>query len=96
MKKKFEIKSHDGPGRIGKIEDELTPKLFYKNDLKIAPYQGSAHNVDREIAEFNVNETLRLAKEHVEECDIAVIQGSKYIDLRIIYCCPNSSVSPPL
>ncbi len=83
MKKKFEIKSHDGPGRIGKIEDELTPKLFYKNDLKIAPYQGSAHNVDREIAEFNVNETLRLAKEHVEECDIAVIQGSKYIDLRI-------------
>lgn len=83
MKKKFEIKSHDGPGRIGKIEDELTPKLFYKNNLKIAPYQGSAHNVDREIAEFNVNETLRLAKEHVEECDIAVIQGSKYIDLRI-------------
>ena len=83
MKKKFEIKSHDGPGRIGKIEDELTPKLFYKNYLKIAPYQGSAHNVDREIAEFNVNETLRLAKEHVEECDIAVIQGSKYIDLRI-------------
>ncbi|WP_296874360.1 archaeosine tRNA-ribosyltransferase [uncultured Methanobrevibacter sp.] len=83
MKKKFEIKSHDGPGRIGKIEDELTPKLFYKNDLKIAPYQGSAHNVDREIAEFNVNETLRLAKENVEECDIAVIQGSKYIDLRI-------------
>lgn len=83
MKKKFEIKSHDGPGRIGKIEDVLTPKLFYKNDLNIAPYQGSAHNVDREIAEFNVNETLRLAKEHVDECDIAVIQGSKYIDLRI-------------
>ena len=50
MIKKFEIKSHDGPGRIGKIDGNLTPKLFYKNDLKIAPSEGSAHNVDREIA----------------------------------------------
>ena len=83
MIKKFEIKTHDGPGRIGKIEDELTPKIFYKNELKIAPSEGSAHNVDREIAKFNVKETLRLAKENVNSCDVAVIQGSKYVDLRI-------------
>lgn len=83
MKKKFEIKSHDGPGRVGKIEDELTPKLFHKKDMKIAPNQGSAHNVDKEIAQLNVKETLRLAEENVSECDIAVIQGSKYIDLRL-------------
>ena len=83
MIKKFEIKSHDGPGRIGKIDDYLTPKLFFKNDLKIAPNQGSAHNVDREIAQFNVNETLHLAEENAEDYDIAVIQGSKYIDLRV-------------
>ena len=83
MIKKFEIKSHDGPGRIGKIENELSPKLFSKTDLKIAPNEGSSHNVDREIAEFNVKETLRLARENVDECDIAVIQGSKYLDLRV-------------
>ena len=83
MKKKFEIRSHDGPGRIGKIDGELTPKLFNRKELKIAPNQGSAYNIDREIAKFNVRETLRLAKENVEDCDIAVIQGSKYIDLRI-------------
>ena len=83
MIKKFEIKSHDGPGRIGKIDKNLTPKLFYKNQIKIAPNQGSAYNIDREIAEFNVKETLRMAAENVEECDIAVIQGAKYIDLRI-------------
>ena len=83
MIKKFEIKSHDGPGRIGKIDGELTPKIFFKDELKIAPSEGSAHNIDREIAEFNVAETLRLAEEHVDECDVAVIQGSKYIDLRI-------------
>lgn len=83
MIKKFEIKSHDGPGRIGKIDGELTPKIFFRNELKIAPSEGSAHNIDREIAEFNVKETLRLAGENVDNCDIAVIQGSKYTDLRI-------------
>lgn len=83
MIKKFEIKSHDGPGRIGKIDEKLTPKLFNKKELKIAPTQGSAYNIDREIAQYNVKETLKLAKENVDTCDIAVIQGSKYIDLRI-------------
>lgn len=83
MIKKFEIRSHDGPGRIGRIDNEATPKLFSKTDLKIAPNEGSCHNVDKEIAEFNVRETLRLAKENVDKCDIAVIQGSKYIDLRV-------------
>ncbi len=83
MIRKFEIKSHDGPGRIGKLDGEITPKLFFKNELKIAPSEGSAHNIDREIAEFNVKETLRLAKENVDECDVAVIQGSKYVDLRV-------------
>ncbi len=83
MIKKFEIKSHDSPGRIGKLDGNLTPKIFYKNQMKIAPNQGSSYNIDREIAEFNVKETLRLAKEHVNDADIAVIQGSKYIDLRL-------------
>ena len=83
MIKKFEIKSHDGPGRIGKVDGKLTPRIFHRNEMKIAPSEGSAYNVDREIAEFNVKETLRLAGENVNECDIAVIQGSKYIDLRI-------------
>ncbi len=83
MIKKFEIKAHDGPGRIGKLDGHPTPKIFYKNDLKIAPNEGSSYNIDREIAEFNVNETLRLAEENVDDSDIAVIQGSKYLDLRI-------------
>lgn len=83
MIKKFEIKSHDGPGRIGKLDSELTPKIFFKKDLKIAPTEGSAYNIEEEIAKMNVSETLRLALENVDECDVAIIQGSKYIDLRI-------------
>ena len=80
---KFEIKSHNGPGRLGKLNKKTTPTIFFKDDIKIAPYEGSAYNIDREIAEFNVKETLRLAKENVDTCDVATIQGSKYIDLRI-------------
>lgn len=83
MIKKFEIKSHDGPGRIGKLNGNKTPKLFYKNDLKISPSEGSAYNIDKEIAKFNLNESIKLARKNVDKCDAAVIQGSKYINLRI-------------
>ena len=83
MIKKFEIKSHDGPGRIGKLDGSKTPRLFYKDDLKISTSQGSAYNIDKEIARFNLNESIRHARENVDTCDAAVIQGSKYIDLRI-------------
>ena len=83
MMEKFEIKSHDGPGRIGKLNGEKTPKLFYKDELKIAPSEGSAYNIDKEIAKFNIEETIRLAEENVNKCNVAVIQGSKYINLRI-------------
>ena len=83
MINKFEIKSHDGPGRIGKLNGAKTPKLFYKTDLKISPSEGSAYNIEKEIARFNIKETLKLAEINVEKCNAAVIQGSKYIDLRI-------------
>ena len=83
MIKKFEIKSHDGPGRVGKLDGNLTPKVFDRNDLKISPTEGSAYNIEEKIAKMNVEETLRLARENVDECDIAVIQGSKYLDLRV-------------
>ena len=79
----YEIKSHDGPARLGKLNGEKTPRLFFKNEMKISPSEGSSQNIDREIAEFNVNETLAIAKENVDNCDVAVIQGSKFIDLRI-------------
>ena len=83
MIEKFEIKSHDGPGRVGKFNGDKTPRLFYKNELKIAPSEGSAYNIDKEIAKFNIKESLRLASENADKCNAAVIQGSKYLNLRI-------------
>lgn len=88
MVDKFEIKSHDGPGRLGKLGETMTPNIFNEKDPKtlVAKDEESAYNIEREIAEWSVRRTLELAKEEKEknsECDIAVIQGSKYIDLRI-------------
>lgn len=83
MKSKFEIKSHDGAGRLGKLNDETTPKIFYENEMRIAPNEGSSYNAPYEIAKWNVEKTIAKAKENKDDCDVAVIQGSKYLDLRI-------------
>lgn len=83
MIKKFEIKSHDGAGRLGKLDGKMTPKLFNRKTMKIAPSNGSSYNIDKEIAKLNVRETLKNAEKHVDEYEFAVIQGSKYLDLRV-------------
>ena len=81
MKKRFEIKSHDGPGRLGKYDDNITPVILFSENIKIAPSEGSAYNVDKEIAKMNVNKTIELAKDG--DYELATIQGSKYTDLRV-------------
>ena len=80
--KQFEIKSHDGPGRYGKLGDMETPLIINKNDFHIADDESSAYDVEKEIAQWSVNQTIEKAKA-VEDKEIAVIQGSKYIDLRV-------------
>ena len=39
--KQFEIKSHDGPGRYGKLGDLETPAIINKNDFSIADDEGA-------------------------------------------------------
>ena len=80
--KQFEIKSHDGPGRYGKLQDMETPAIINKDDFSIAKDESSAYDVEKEIAQWSVNQTIEKAKE-VSDKEIAVVQGSKYIDLRI-------------
>ena len=80
--KQFEIKSHDGPGRYGKLGDLETPAIIDMNDFSIADDESSAYDVEKEIAQWSVNQTIEKAK-LVEDKEIAVIQGSKYLDLRI-------------
>ncbi len=83
MKNKFEIKSHDGLGRLGKLNKTLTPKIFTQDEIKIAPNEGSSYNTPLEIAQWNVKQTLKNAEKYKDKYDIGVIQGSKYTDLRL-------------
>ena len=85
---KFQIKSHDGPGRLGMLGKILTPRIFDEKDpnVVVAKDESAPYNVDREIAQWSVRRTLEIAKSEKENnpnCNIAVIQGSKYVDLRI-------------
>ena len=61
--KQFEIKSHDGPGRYGKLGDMETPMIINKDDFNIAKDESSAYDVEREIAEWSVNQTIEKAKQ---------------------------------
>ncbi|KZX16822.1 queuine tRNA-ribosyltransferase [Methanobrevibacter cuticularis] len=83
MKSEFEIKAHDGPGRLGKLGNILTPNIIDENIYKIAEDESCAYNIEREIAEWSVRRTIDKAAEQKENCKIAIIQGSKYVDLRI-------------
>ncbi|MDR3290540.1 MAG: archaeosine tRNA-ribosyltransferase [Methanobrevibacter sp.] len=83
MSKKFEIKIHDGPGRFAKLGNLETPNIINEKQCKIAPDIGSAYDIQREIAIFSVKKTLDKAKEYLNSRDIAVVHGSKYIDLRV-------------
>lgn len=82
MKKQFEIKSHDGPGRYGKLNDKITPLILNKNEKKIANDEATAYDIEKEIAIWSVNQTIAKGKKE-ENKEIAIIQGGKYIDLRV-------------
>ncbi len=81
MTKKFEIKKHDGPGRLTKKHNQLTPYAIDLNNYQVAKDTPTAYNVEREIAEYGVRKTLEQAEKE-NDAEIAVIHGSKYIDLR--------------
>jgi 7-cyano-7-deazaguanine tRNA-ribosyltransferase len=88
MVEKFEIKSHDGPGRLGKLGEIQTPNIINESSIGIliAEDEGVAYNIEREIAEWSVRKTIEKAKKEKEKdpnYEIAVIQGSKYNDLRV-------------
>ncbi|RBQ23554.1 Archaeosine synthase [Candidatus Methanobinarius endosymbioticus] len=88
MVENFEIKSHDGPGRLGKLGEIQTPNILNEvtTNSSIAKDESVAYNVEREIAEWSVRKTIEKAKSVKDEdpkCNVGVIQGSKYIDLRV-------------
>lgn len=79
----IKINAHDGPSRIGKINNQPTPILLdYKNITKIENI-ATPYKIQKEIAEEYMEQTLQQAQKEEDKEKIAVIQGAQYTDLRI-------------
>ncbi len=72
---------HDGPARQGHYNNIKTPSVLPLNSMNICEDEPMPYDVPLELAQWAVESTLKKA----EECnhDFAVVQGSKYVDLRI-------------
>lgn len=79
----LEIKSHDGPARLGKFLNLKTPcTILTGKELELLPDEPMPYNVPTQLAEFSVNQTIAKVKQSGKK-GIAVVQGSKYLNLRI-------------
>lgn len=77
------VKQHDGPARLGKYEELITPALLKSEEnLFIVKDEPMPFDVPKELAEWSVKRTIQNAAKS-EEKGIAVIHGSKYVDLRV-------------
>ena len=83
----LEIKLHDGPARLGKYLNNTTPYHLKLDPDFVIPDEPMPYDVPRELASYAVNKTIQKAEDG-DYNKIAVIQGSKYADLRIK--CANS------
>ncbi len=76
----MEIKLHDGPARLGKCNEAITPNSVSNSDLQIVKDEPVPYNVPKELAEWSVKRTIEFASDGE---GFAVIHGGKYVDLRI-------------
>lgn len=79
----LEITMHDGPARLGKYDGMKTPSIL---NLDTSPPliedEPMPYDVPKPLAEFSVQRTIEKSMESLKR-GIAVIQGSKYPELRI-------------
>ncbi|MDD1774345.1 MAG: archaeosine tRNA-ribosyltransferase [Methanobacterium sp.] len=79
----LEIISHDGPARLGNIKNNESPGILIPGeDFSLIPDEPMPYNVPLKLAEYSVNKTIERCMEN-DERGIAVVHGSKYLDLRI-------------
>lgn len=79
----IKIKSHDGPARLGQLDDMITPTLIdYKSVEKVKNIK-TPFKIQEEIAEEYTHESITLATEEENKEKYAVIQGAQYTHLRL-------------
>ncbi|RAP51987.1 MAG: hypothetical protein BZ137_09365 [Methanosphaera sp. rholeuAM130] len=83
QKSMIKIKSHDGPARLGQLDDTITPTVIDYKSVKKAECVKMPYKIQEEIAEEYVKQTIELAKNEENKDKYAVIQGAQYTDLRV-------------
>lgn len=79
----IKIKSHDGPARLGQMENTLTPTIIdYKSIEKVENIK-TPYKIQEEIAREYMEKTINLAKQEENKDKYAVIQGAQYTNLRV-------------
>jgi predicted RNA-binding protein len=78
----LEITLHDGPARLGKWNNTITPTILNAEEVTVVDNQAMPYEVPRALAEWSVEETILKAQDGNRD-DIAVIHGAKYHDLRL-------------
>ncbi|MEG3224405.1 MAG: archaeosine tRNA-ribosyltransferase [Methanobacteriales archaeon Met13] len=78
----LEVTLHDGPARLGKWKNTITPSILSTEEVNLVDNQPMAYDVPRELAQWSLEETIQKAQEGNRE-DVAVIHGAKYLDLRL-------------
>ncbi len=79
----LKIKTHDGPGRIGQINNIETPAVINYKEIEVVENISTPFKIQKEIAEEYVEKTIELAKKEEDKTKYAVIQGAQYDTLRI-------------
>lgn len=77
------VTQHDGPGRLGKYNEIITPNILSSShDIEIVKDEPMPYDVPEELAKWSVNRTIEFAKKG-DIGGMAVIHGGKYVDLRV-------------
>ena len=79
----IKIKSHDGPARLGQLDNTITPTVIDYKSVRKAENIKTPYKIQEEIAEEYMLKSIELAKNDKDKDKYAVIQGAQYTHLRV-------------
>ena len=74
----LEITLHNGPARLGKWNNLITPTMLDSEEVAVVDDQAMPYEVPRALAEWSVEETILQAQDG-DRNNMAVIHGAKYL-----------------
>ena len=79
----IKIKSHDGPARLGQLDNMITPTVIDYKSVEKVNNIATPYKIQEEIAQEYTQKTIDMAKEETDKNKYAVIHGAQYTHLRV-------------